>query len=57
VASCLFASVEEGCDICVKEKGKTEAEDDRHSEYMKFYGLYTKLYPALKDSFKELSSL
>ncbi|MBQ2736821.1 MAG: xylulokinase [Clostridia bacterium] len=57
VAAGVFASVEEGCDICVAEKEKTEYESSRHEEYMKFYGLYSKLYPALKDSFKELSRL
>ena len=57
VAAGVYASVEEGCDICVAEKGKTESEAQRHDEYMKFYGLYAKLYPALKDNFKELSRL
>ena len=57
VAAGVFASVEEGCEICVSEKEKTEHDCANHSEYMKYYELYKKLYPALKDSFKELSTL
>ena len=57
VAAGVFESVEAGCEICVSEKEKTEFDSVNHNEYMKYYGLYKKLYPTLKDSFKELSAL
>ncbi len=57
VAAGVFKTVEEGCEICVSEKEKTEHDSVNHGEYMKYYELYKKLYPSLKDSFKELSAL
>ena len=57
VAAGVFESVEEGCNICVSEKEKTESDAINHNEYMKYYGLYKKLYPSLKDNFKELSDI
>ena len=57
VAAGVFESVEEGCNICVSEKEKTESDAVNHNEYMKYYGLYKKLYPSLKDNFKELSDI
>ena len=57
VAAGVYGSVEEGCDICVKEKSRTDTCPANHGEYMRFYKLYSQLYPALKGSFKELSTL
>jgi xylulokinase len=57
VAAGIYASVEEGCRICVAEKSKTLTDSKNHEEYKKYYELYKKLYPSLKDSFKELSTL
>ena len=57
VASGVFKTVEEGCDICISERGKTRYNEANHREYMEYFSLYSKLYPALKDSFKELSAL
>ena len=57
VASGIYSSVEQGCDICVAEKAITRADGENHEKYMRYYDLYKKLYPALKDSFMELSKL
>jgi xylulokinase len=57
VAAGIYASVEEGCRICVAEKSKTLTDSKNHEEYKKYYELHKKLYPSLKDSFKELSTL
>ena len=56
-AAGVYSSVEEGCSICVKEKGFTETDKANHDEYMKFYSVYKSLYPALKDNFSKLSKM
>jgi len=56
-AAGIYSSVEEGCSICVKEKGFTESDKANHDEYMKFYSVYKSLYPALKDNFYKLSRI
>ena len=57
VASGVYSSVEEGCRICVAEKSKTLTDSKNHEEYKKYYELYKKLYPTLKNNFKELATL
>ncbi len=57
VAAGVYSSVAEGCKLTVKEKSVREPDAKNHAEYMKYYGLYKSLYPALKDKFEALNSL
>ncbi len=57
VAGGVYKSVEEGCNLCIKEKNKTLPDACSHGKYIKYYGVYKELYPALKDSYKLLSNI
>ena len=57
VGAGIYPSVEEGCRRVIK-KNKTQAPNPDHiDKYEAFYRLYVKLYPSLKDNFKELATL
>ncbi|MGI5905603.1 MAG: xylulokinase [Candidatus Pararuminococcus gallinarum] len=57
VGAGIYPSVEEGCRRVIK-KNKTQAPNpDNIDKYEAFYRLYVKLYPSLKDNFKELATL
>ena len=55
VAAGVYPSVAEGCNIAVKVKGSYSPNIESRKEYMRFYEVYTSIYPALKDQFKKLS--
>ena len=56
-AAGVFQSVEEGCSSMVGANATVEPDMEAHAEYMKFYGIYSSLYGALKNDFKKLSDL
>ena len=57
VGAGLYPSVKDACDAIVKPKDTIPCDAARHAEYMKFYEIYDKLYPALKAEFDALSAL
>ena len=57
VGAGVFASVEEGCDKLVRINKTQAPVADHVPKYEAMYRMYTKLYPALKDSYKDLAVL
>ncbi|MBR4889513.1 MAG: xylulokinase [Clostridia bacterium] len=57
VGAGVFASVEEGCDKLVRINKTQVPVADHVPKYEAMYRMYTKLYPALKDSYKDLAVL
>ncbi|MCK9171096.1 MAG: xylulokinase [Treponema sp.] len=57
VGTGVFGSVEEGCSALIKTNPAQDPVKENVPQYEKYYGLYRKLYPALKDSYKELANL
>ena len=56
VAAGVYESVPAACRKLVKASDPQPPIAENHDKYEPFYQLYCKLYPALKDSFKELAS-
>jgi len=57
VGAGVFASVEEGCRKIVKSNTVQEPSKENNAEYEKYYNVYKTLYPALKNTFKDLKAL
>jgi len=57
VGTGVYASVEEGCKVVVKAQKTDEPNLAAHQAYQPYYELYRKLYPLLKDVFRELGGL
>lgn len=55
VGTGIYKSVEEGCRAVIKTNPAQNPIAENAVQYEKFYKLYTQLYPALKDSYKNLS--
>ena len=55
VAAGVYSSVGEGCDRAVRAKNTVLPESSGGEEYRKYYKIYSSLYPALKDCFKQLN--
>ncbi len=53
----VYSSVAEGCERAVRAKSSIQPNMKNHEEYMKFYGMYGGIYPALKQSFEKLGGL
>ena len=57
VGAGLYPSVQEACDAMVTVNPPQEPIEANVKEYEKFYRVYTGLYPALKENFKQLAQL
>lgn len=57
VGAGLYPSVEEACESLVHPASVFQPNPENAARYAKYHRLYQKLYPALKDSFKELAGL
>ncbi len=58
VAGGVFASVQDGCRICVREGSKGSVPDSvQSSRYDRIYELYQSLYPSLRGEFSRLARL
>lgn len=55
VGAGIYPSVQEACKKVVKIKTEQVPDAEAHTKYEAQYWLYTKLYPALKDAYKELA--
>lgn len=53
----LYPSVQEGCRRVIRLNAPQEPIEENVPKYEAFYRMYTKLYPALKDCYKELAAL
>lgn len=52
-----YESVEAACRATIQLGDKSHADRDRTKQYRKVYSLYTKLYPQLRESYRELSKI
>jgi xylulokinase len=57
VGAGVYPSVQEACKKVVKTKTEQKPNTDNSAEYDKFYQLYRKMYPALKENYKALAEL
>ncbi|MGN0181474.1 MAG: xylulokinase [Candidatus Ornithomonoglobus sp.] len=57
VGAGVYPSVQEACKRVVKTKTEQAPDAANSAEYDKFYQLYRKMYPALKDNYKALGEL
>lgn len=57
VGAGIYSGVEQACDALVKPDKVCAPDSDRAGEYEKYYQLYTKLYPSLKDNYSILAEL
>ncbi len=57
VGAGLYPSVEEACESLVHPASVFQPDAHNAARYAKYHRLFQKLYPALKDSFKELAGL
>ncbi|MGM9937103.1 MAG: xylulokinase [Candidatus Ornithomonoglobus sp.] len=57
VGAGVYPSVQEACRKVVKTKTEQAPDAAKSGEYDKFYQLYRKMYPALKDNYKALAEL
>ena len=57
VGAGLFPSVQEACEELIQLNPPQEPIGENVPRYEKLYRMYTKLYPALKESFRELAEL
>ena len=57
VGAGLYPSVQEGCRRVIRLNPPQEPIAENVPQYEAFYRMYTKLYPALKDCYKELAAL
>lgn len=53
----IYTNVQEGCRIAVRDGEKLNFSETDHKEYEKFYSLYKKIYPALKEQYQELANI
>ena len=53
----LYPSVQEACRRLIKVNPPQEPIKENVEKYEKLYRVYTGLYPALKDNFKQLAQL
>ncbi len=56
-AAGVYGSVEEGCRKTVRTANGVTPNADNHEKYMSVYGVYSQLYPALKDTMHTLSRI
>ena len=57
VAAGVYSSVEDGCAKTTAFNPSVTGDKAMNEVYMKYYGLYKSLYPALKDSFAKLNEI
>ncbi|MDO5559449.1 MAG: xylulokinase [Oscillospiraceae bacterium] len=57
VGAGIYSTVQEACSKLIATDKTQLPSDDEAYEYDKYYTLYRKLYPALKDSYRELAKL
>ena len=57
VGAGLYPSVQEGCRRVIRLNAPQDPIAENVPKYEAFYRMYTKLYPALKDSYKALAAL
>ena len=57
VGTGIYGSVQEACKKVIKTNPAQNPIPENSAEYEKFYRIYTQLYPALKDSYKNLAEI
>ncbi|HBG64960.1 MAG TPA: xylulokinase [Treponema sp.] len=57
VGTGIYKSVEEGCKAVIRTNPSQNPVAEDSAQYEKYYRMYTQLYPALKESYKQLASI
>ena len=57
VGAGIYSSVPEACKAVIKPERVQEPIPENSEQYEKVYRLYVKLYPAMKENFRELAQL
>ena len=57
VGAGVYASVEEGCEAVIQVDTEQRPDTACSAEYEKYYRLYQKIYPALKEQFQQLAEI
>ncbi len=57
VGTGIFSSVEDACDSVIKSNKTVNPVKENHEEYLKYFEIYKKVYPALKDVYKDICDL
>lgn len=57
VGCCVYSSVEEACRELVEVKEVIKPNEENSKKYDEVYKVFTKLYPSVKDNFKELAEV
>ncbi len=54
-AAGIYESVQNGCNAVIEYSKTTAPDVENHAQYMRFYEIYSELYPSLKNLFKKLA--
>ncbi|MBQ2315533.1 MAG: xylulokinase, partial [Treponema sp.] len=57
VGTGVYKNVVEGCHAVIRTNPPQNPVPENSAKYEKYYQMYTQLYPALKDSYKQLASI
>lgn len=57
VGTGMYKSVAEACDTAIQVRSRQEPDREKHKEYMKYYGIYCRLYNSLKQDYRELAGI
>src|SRR6185436_640503 len=57
VGTGIFSSVEEACRACIKQTARIAPNKRAFAQYEPLYGIYRKLYPDLKDQFRDIAAV
>ena len=57
VGAKLYPDIPTACHQLLKESEPVKPDAERHAQYAKFFDLYQKLYPALKDAYHQLAHI
>lgn len=57
VGTGMYPSVAAACDAAIRVRSRQEPDKEKHGEYMKYYGIYRRLYNSLKQDYRELAGI
>ena len=56
-AAGIYSSVEQGCQSCIRPGKTILPSKQNHADYLRYYEVYRRLYPGLRDAFFNMQSL
>lgn len=57
VGTGMYSNVAEACDNAIQVRSRQEPVSEQNTEYMKFYGIYCRLYNSLKKDYRDLADI